>query len=288
MPYSPIYDVPQERRAYTFRRGPVGCLMLHGFMGSPLSSRPLAQYLARRDVTVHCPLLPGHGELPDKMYGIRRQAWIAEAEEALEEIRRRCDEIFIMSHSMGTVLGAHLASQNADIRGLIMLAPLYRPPSRLISTLRVLRYVMPWFYPWRVKRLRRLTRDRILDLYPDLNLEDPQVQEWLPEATRVPTGAIDEMRKMADMGRRLWPHLTLPALILQGEEDIAVEPQDTEKIYQMLGSRDKELHLFPQAGHELMRPFDPVHKKVWPLVHRFLAERAQHRLDAVSETPEGA
>ena len=288
MPFSPSYHVSEERRAYTLRRGPVGCLMLHGFLGSPVSSRPMAQYLAQHHITVHCPLLPGHGELPEKMYGIRREAWIAEAEEALETVRRWCDEIFIMSHSMGTVLGAHLASQNPDLRGLIMLAPLYRPPSRLISLLRVLRYVMPWFYPWRVKRLRRLTRERVLDLYPDLDLEDPKVEAWLPQATRVPTGAIDEMRKMADMGRRLWPQLALPTLLLQGDRDIAVDPQHTEKIYEMLGSPDKELHRFPQAGHELMRPFDPVHEKVWPLVYRFVAEHAQQLEPAAAESAKGA
>lgn len=275
MPFSPSYEVSAERRAYSLRQGAVGCLMLHGFMGSPVSSRPMAEYLAQQGITVHCPLLPGHGELPEKLYGVRHEDWIAEAEEGLETLRGWSDEIFIMSHSMGTVLAAMLAQTNADIRGLIMLAPLYKPPSRIIALLRVLRHVMPWFYPWRVKRLQRLARERILDLYPDLDLEDPEVQAWLPQATRVPTGAIDEMRKMADFGRRLWPELTLPALLLQGEKDIAVNPGNTEAIYQELGATDKTLHMFPRAGHELMRPFDPVHREVWPLVYGFIAERSE-------------
>ena len=282
MPFSPSYDVPEERRAYTIRAGRVGCLILHGFMGSPTSSRPLATYLAERGVTAHCPLLPGHGELPEKMQGIPRTAWLTEAEEGLREIRQWCDEVFVLSHSMGTVLGAHLATQDPEIRGLIMLAPLYRVPSRLIHLLRALRHVMPWFYPWRIKRLRRLTKERILDLYPDLDLEDPEVQAWLPEATRVPTDAIDEMRKMAGFGRHLWPQLKLPAVILQGEKDIAVRPGSAMAVYEKLASDDKEIHLFPRAGHELMRPFDPVHKKVWPLVYAFIRERAQAELETAS------
>ena len=273
MPFSPTYRVSEDRRAYSLHRGPVGCLILHGFMGSPVSSRPMAEYLTQSSLTIHCPLLPGHGELPDKMYGVRHEDWIAEAEEGLETLRGRCDEIFIIGHSMGTVLGAYLARANVDIRGLVMLAPLYKPPSRAISMLRVLRYVMPWFYPWRIKRLQRLTRERILDLYPDLALDDPEVQAWLPQATRVPTGAIDEMRKVADIGRCLWPQLTLPALLIQGEKDIAVNPGNTETIYRTLGTQDKMLHTFPRAGHELMRPFDPVHQEVWPLIRAFIKER---------------
>ena len=288
MPYSPPYDVSSERSAYTFHGGPVGCLMLHGFLGSPISSRPMAQYLARHEVTVHCPLLPGHGELPEKLYGMRQEDWIAEAEEAFATLRGWCDELFIMGHSMGTVLGAHLAHGNPDVRGLIMLAPLYKPPSRAISLLRIVRHVMPWFYPWRIKQLRRLTRERILDLYPDLDLEDPGVRAWLPQATRVPTGAIDEMRKVADMGRKLWPELTLPALLLQGEKDIAVNPGNTEAIYRALGSEDKALRNFPRAGHELMRPFEPVHREVWPLVYTFIQERATNHLPEKPHTPQAA
>lgn len=283
MPFSPPYEVRAERRAYKLHSGPVGCLMLHGFLGSPTSSRPMAEHLAKQGLTVHCPLLPGHGELPDKLYGARREQWLSEAEEALETLRRDCDEIFIIGHSMGTVLGAYLAYANADIRGLVMLAPLWKPPSRAISLLRVLRYVMPWFYPWRINRLRRLARERLLDLYPDLDLDDPQVQAWLPRATRVPTDAVDEMRKVADMGRHLWPRLTLPVLLLQGENDIAVKPGNTEQIFEVLGSEDKALHTFPRAGHELMRPFEPVHKQVWPLVSEFIRERATRELQSLSD-----
>jgi carboxylesterase len=273
MPFSPDYDVSEERRAYTFHAGPVGCLMLHGFMGSPISSRPLAQHLSEQGITVHCPLLPGHGERPDKMAGISRHAWLAEVEEAYSYLHSHCDEIFLMGHSMGTVLAAHLARQHPAARGVIMLAPLHKVPHRVIHLLRVLRYVMPWFYPWRVNRLRRLTRERVLDLYPDLDLEDPEVQEWLPAATRVPTDAIDEMRKMAAYGRKLWPLLELPALIVQGERDIAVRPDSAAKIHDQLASKDKQLHLFPRAGHELMRPFEPVHEEVWSLVQTFIVHR---------------
>lgn len=288
MPFSPSYEVSLERRAYSLRRGPVGCLMLHGFMGSPISSRPMAEYLAQRDITMHCPLLPGHGELPEKMYGVQHEDWIAEAEEAFETLQGWCDELFIMSHSMGTVLAAHLARSSPNVKGLIMLAPLFKPPSRVISFLRVLRYVMPWFYPWRVQRLRRLTQERILDLYPDLNLDDPEVRSWLPQATRMPTGAIDEMRKMADMGRELWPDLQMPALLLQGEKDIAVKPGNTQAIHEMLPAKDKMLHLFPEAGHELMRPFEPAHRKVWPLVYEFIQTHATLPLKAPPAEPQTA
>jgi carboxylesterase len=76
MPFAPTYDVPAERRAYVELarvengNGRIGLLMLHGYMGSPLSSHPMANYLAGHGVSVHCPLLPGHGHYPDKLHKV--------------------------------------------------------------------------------------------------------------------------------------------------------------------------------------------------------------------------
>ena len=45
MPFNPTYSVPEDRRAYRLDGGSVGCLMLHGFMGSPARA---AEQNARR------------------------------------------------------------------------------------------------------------------------------------------------------------------------------------------------------------------------------------------------
>jgi carboxylesterase len=279
MPFEPDYFVPAERESYSIEAastgaGSTGCLMLHGFMGSPTSSRPLAGYLAERGIYVHCPLLPGHGELPNKLRNIPYQSWIKEAEEGLAFLRQRCDDIFLMGHSMGTVLSAYLISKNPDIRGIIMLAPLYDVPSRAIRLIPFLRPIVPWFYPLQLKKLHQLVHERLHDFDPDLDLNDPAVQARLPEMTRVPTSGIDEMRKMADIGRKLWPQTHLPALIFQGGRDVAVSPGNAQYIYDLLPDEDKKLHFFPKAGHELMRPFEPVHAEVWPAIHEFIRLRS--------------
>lgn len=283
MPFEPDYFVPEDRRAYSFDAGSVGCLMLHGFMGSPTSSMPLANHLAQRGVTMRCPLLPGHGELPNKLFQIPYQVWIDEAEEALSILRQQCDEIFLMGHSMGTVLSAYLINKNPDIKGIIMLAPLYDVPSRAIKLTRFLRHIIPWFYPLRFKRMSRLVHERLHDFDPTLDLDDPAVQAQLPEMTRVPTSGIDEMRKMADIGRDLWPKIDVPALIFQGGKDIAVSPGNAQQIYDLLPNKDKKLHHFPRAGHELMRPFEPVHTQVWTAVYDFIRRRSSLELVSSKE-----
>jgi carboxylesterase len=281
MPFKPSYEVPEERKPYTFQaeqkagNGRVGCLVLHGFMGSPGSSRPMAHYLAQQGITMHCPLLPGHGHYPDKLYKIPHRAWLEEAEEALSHVRQICDQIFIIGHSMGNVLAAHLITKFGHIRGLVMLAPLYDVPDRRLRLMKVLRYLMPWLYPHKMKSMQDLVQQRVLDFDPTLDLDDPEVQARLPQMTRLPTSGLAEMVKVVDLGRKLWPRLALPVLMFQGGHDPAVPSGDVCKVYELLPSQDKHIETFPEAGHELMRPFDPAHEKVWPLIHRFVSQRAE-------------
>ncbi len=268
------YDVPEERQAYTFKGGRVGCLVLHGFLGSPGSSRPLGEFLAGKGLTVHCPLLPGHGQYPNKLVHGSKEKWIGAAEEGLRFIHRQCSEVFYLGHSMGTVLSAYLAVKELAPRGMIMLAPVEKLPDKRLHLFRLLKYVMPWLYPMKFSKLKAIAEERMRDFDENIDLEDPEVVARLPEITRVPTKSLDEMRKTVEMGRTLWPKVKAPVVILQGGEDIAASAEDARHVFGRLTMEDKHFLLFESAGHELMRPFDPNHEKVWLSIFEFIRERS--------------
>jgi alpha-beta hydrolase superfamily lysophospholipase len=92
--------------------------------------------------------------------------------------------------------------------------------------------------------------------------------------SRLPTGALEEMRRTIAWGRRLYPQLTPPILILDGDCDIAVSPGSGKRLYEAVGSQDKTHVCVPGAGHELMRPSDPAHERIWQLVSDFVARRS--------------
>jgi len=275
MPFQPTYDVPLERRPYTLIAGPVGCLVLHGYMGSPKSTRPLAEFLHQHHLSLHCPLLPGHGHWPNKLYRISHQDWLAEAAEALAFLKQQCQEIFIIGHSMGNVLASNLIVQQGGIAGFILLAPVYDVPDKRINWMRYLRYVMPWFNPLHSRSLSRLVKERVHDFDPTVNFDDPAIQAALPGMVRVPTSSMDEMRRTLDMGRSLWSQVTVPTLILHGGHDIAAAPAGARQIHALLGSQEKQFHMFEEAGHELMRPQDPIHPQVWQLILAFIRSHSQ-------------
>jgi carboxylesterase len=282
MPFQPDYEVPEGRQAYALpgeeREGweNIAVLMLHGFMGSPASSRPLAEFLAEQGITTHCPLLPGHGNLPYMIHGYNHDQWLAEVEEAYIRLRKQKDQVFIIGHSMGAVLGAYLADKYRDVCGLILLAPLYEIPDRRLKVAAIGRYFTDYVYPLKYKRIdREIFLGRVLDYDPTIDVDDPAIKDWLIEVSRIPVDGLDEMRKMAGMGRKLWPRVHQPILIFQGGHDPAVNPGNTEKLFQALATADKEMKFFPQVGHELMRPVEPIHVKVWNKTLEFIEDHAE-------------
>jgi carboxylesterase len=278
MPFQPDYDVVDERRAYTLTANQPtgnlpqrGVLILHGFMGSPLSSRPLADYLNARGYFVHCPLLPGHGQYPNKLYKVSGRAWLAEVEEAYHLTHANVDELFIIGHSMGNVLGAHLALKYGDIWGMAMLAPVIDVPDRRLRWVKYARFFLPWYYPHKSKResMQHLVRERVLDFDPSIDYDSPEFQARLPDVSRVPISGMHEMVSMIERGRDLWPQLNIPVRIYAGDLDYAAPPENARKIFDLLPTQDKVLTVFPEAGHELMRPFDPIYATVWESIGVF-------------------
>ena len=279
MPFKPTYPVQAERLPYTFTPTRVqgerraGVLFLHGFMGSPLSSQPLARFLNERGYYVHCPLLPGHGSYPDKLYRVSHRSWLAEAEEAYHLARAACDDLFLAAHSMGNVLAAHLALKFGDVRAIAMLAPVIDVPDPRLRLTRYARFFLPWYYPHKSKResMQQLVRERVLDFDPSIDFDSPEFQKQLPQVSRVPISGMYEMVRMIEKGRELWPRLDVPVRIYAGEDDHAAPPDNARQIYSLLPGQNKELTIYPDVGHELMRPFEPVHMTVWQSIHEFFA-----------------
>lgn len=282
MPFQPTYPIHADRLPYTFEfsapaGGPrVGVLILHGFMGSPLSSRPMAEYLHQRGLYVHCPLLPGHGHYPDKLHGVSRRAWLAEAEEAFETARAQCDELFLIGHSMGNVLCAHVALKYGGVRGIAMLAPVYDVPDERLKYVKYARFFVPWYYPHKSKResMQQLVRERVLDFDPTVDFDSPAFQSELPQVSRVPLSGMHEMVQTINQGHALWPRLAVPARIFAGEDDHAAPPANARRIFDLLPDADKELTVYPHVGHEMMRPFEPVHAAVWSEIAAFIETHA--------------
>jgi len=146
------------------RGGPVGCLVLHGFGGSPAEVRPLVDGLAARQFTVCAPVLPGHGPGAADLGSTRFRHWIRGAEAALDQLRAGCAEVHLVGFSMGGLIALHLAARHPVGSVCTLAAPILADdPARIGG--RLARYlgdpapVMPALRS--LVRLARLTRRQL-------------------------------------------------------------------------------------------------------------------------------
>lgn len=123
-----------------------GVLVVHGYTGTPQSVRPWADHFAAQGWTVRLPLLPGHGRTWQAMNGTTWQDWYAEVEAAFDDLRSRCDRVFVAGLSMGGLLATKLAiEQGPRVAGLLLVNPIYLHDNRMLPLLPVLHRFVPSF-----------------------------------------------------------------------------------------------------------------------------------------------
>lgn len=234
--------------------GPVGVLLIHGFTGSPPEMRLVGEYLHDRGLTVSGPLLPGHGTTVEEMNRCRWTDWTGHAEEALADLRARCDTLFVGGLSMGSLLTLYLAARHADLAGIILYSPATIVADRRIYLTPVIKHFLP-----RQKGSG------------ESDLTDPQAELRLWHYDETPVRAAHELLKLNLRVRRLLPRVTCPTLIIHSTRDTAIHPRSARYTYDRLGSTDKRLITLHGSGHCLT--VDSEWERVAEETHRFIRER---------------
>jgi len=211
--------------------GSTGVLLLHGFTGSPPEMRLVGDYLHERGFTVFAPLLPGHGTSVVELNECKWTNWAETAEEALVDLRSRCERVFVGGLSMGSLLTIYLAGHHA-LLGAILYSPAVKVTSRLIHLSPVLKYLIP-------KKPKSKKSDLI----------DPEAaqRKWSYDA--FPSFAAHELLKLMRRARTLLPQVTCPLLIIHSTGDETIQPDAAELTCERAGSTDKKLVTLHNSGH---------------------------------------
>jgi carboxylesterase len=191
--------------------GRVGVLLSHGFTGTTQSMRPWAEHLAAAGLTVVGPRLPGHGTTMREMNTTRFADWYATVEKAFDELRSRCDTVFVMGLSMGGTLVLRLAEQRAgQVAGVVVVNAALATERKDAKLLPVLSKVVPYF-PGIANDVKK---PGITELaYPKIPLKAAySLQQAWPTVRR-------------DLGK-----ISCPVLVYRSAEDHVVEPVSTRML----------------------------------------------------------
>ena len=107
-------------------------LFVHGIQGSPAQFSFLNERLPE-DIRVRNLLLPGHGVDVKAFRRSGREQWLAAVRQAAGELRRQCDRLIFVGHSMGCLLGLETERERpGTFAGMVLLCcPFHiRPTAR--------------------------------------------------------------------------------------------------------------------------------------------------------------
>ena len=199
-------DTPQRFDAvaqpYFHKGGPVGCLVMHGFTGSPANVRYIADALAQEGYTVYAPMLSGHGTSLRDMNRQRFSDWLNDAEDGYEKLTAAgCTEVFVMGHSMGGVLSLILGARKT-VSGLV----LFCAPLRLKAYLLLagpLGAIKPYLY----------------DNVPATYMGNAYAQGY----AGTPLRRIRDIRKLCALAKSGLASIACPVLLFQSRNDNRVD-----------------------------------------------------------------
>ena len=226
-------------RAFAFDRGPAGCLLLHGFTGTPSEMRPLGERLADRGYTVRAPLLPGHGTRVEALRRTTWENWYAAATQSWDELGSRTSVRVVAGLSMGALLALHLAHERPrETRAVAALAPALELASQRSAEVALW---VRWLPP--LPRRLAIVRKRSAKLQGTGRLT--------PAYDEIPLRALASMIALQRRVRAELAEITTPTLILEGGRDDTVSARSATTVEAALGSPVKSRICFAKSGHIL-------------------------------------
>ena len=229
-----------------------GVYIIHGFTNTTYETRDLAKYLGDQGFYTVANNLPGHGTTAEDCNRCKFTDWIDFVEQGFAAISSRCDNVYVIGISMGSVLALHLSSV-FPINAAVFAATVLQFKD-FIGT-RILTPIFHKIIPFREKKLS----------YP-IKIRDTFNYLGYPVW---PMSAVNEMRKLTNKVKKELNLVKTPALIIHSEQDKLQLPTNTPLVYNSISSKIKEKLIVCRANHNLFTS-SPDQEMIFQKVASFL------------------
>jgi carboxylesterase len=199
----------------------IGILLMHGFTGSPVSLRPLADLLSKLGFALELPRLPGHGTRPRDLLPTRYADWRAEALAGLNRLRARTQKVFAVGLSMGGTLVLDLGTTE-PLDGVVTINAQILDRGGLIIKLAPL---IEKIIPIAPASAAGLTKNDIK------KGGDEDAYDWVAAAA-----GNSLVRALPDVRGRLGS-FTSPLLVIYSRDDHSVPPANSKALPELVASK---------------------------------------------------
>ena len=232
-----------------------GVLLIHGWTSTAYEVRRLGKYLNEKGFTVSGPMLRGHGTKPEDLEGVKWQAWMYDLSLAFDQLKNKCDEVYIGGTSIGGNLAILLAAEKPETKGIVLMATPYKIKFEEVLAIlgNILKILKPYnrkYYPPTFGSARTITRQISYQRYS------------IKSAT--------EVHELLKASRKKLGQIKQPCLLIQSTHDHIIAGGSLEKIYKEINSKVKEKKYIKRAYHTFIS--DIKNENVFKDILNFLNE----------------
>ena len=214
-------------------------LFIHGILGTPNHFAPLLPLL-QESISIYNLLLDGHGKDARDFARSSMKKWEVQVNNAINFLSANHKKIFVVAHSMGTLLAIEEAINSDRISELFLIAvpiKVFLKPKMFITSIKLYRgKIAPDDKTVRAAQYAcgtKLTRNPLCYL------------TWIPRYLEL----FSKIRRI----RKILPRLNTPCTAFQSRHDEMVSSRSISILQRYSGMR---VHILPESGHYYYAPND--------------------------------
>ncbi|WHH57281.1 alpha/beta fold hydrolase [Petroclostridium sp. X23] len=207
-----------------------GCLLIHGFTGSPAHMRLLGEVLHKQKYTVSGILLKGHGTCLEDMAKTDWKDWLNDTKEEYDRLCRKCSKVYVIGLSMGGILSLILA-ENYPVDKMVSIASPMHVYDKLLPFARVMKYF---------KRFNSWEKSEPMK---------GEAAEYDITYSGLPVNGAASLYNLMKMAEKHLSKITCSTFIIQSRMDRIVKPESAEIIFNSISSTHKELLWLEHSKH---------------------------------------
>jgi carboxylesterase len=207
------------------------CLLIHGFTSTPAELRELGEKVHEAGYTVLGVRLKGHGTVVEDMEKSTYKDWIDSAVEGYKKLKDRYEKIYVIGHSMGSLLALYI-SESFEVDKVIALSPPLVVKNKATKWAFIGKYFIRYHeYP------------------PKFRLEEEI--KYLLGYSKVSIRSVHELMKLIAKVKKNLYKIKKPLLIIHSHKDETVDEVSVDLLYNSVSSEVKEKIFLNKCGHNI-------------------------------------
>lgn len=236
---------------FLFTAGSTGCVLVHGFTGTPKEMRLMGEALYKKGITSLGVRLAGHATESSDLRRTLWKDWLVSVEDGIHMLSGICDKVFIAGLSLGGLLSLISAARYPILKGAIAIAAPYSLGN-----------------DWRLKFAKPLSA-----IIP--SIDKPKSSSRVAETSKehidypqYPTKGIVELNDLIKVMHQSLPEINIPVLLVNSDADQTVPLWHAEMIQKGISQVHVERMTIKGSGHVITE--DTNRDRVFDAAYQFM------------------